>query len=137
MSVNMNELSVGLAREIEFDVNEERSAVTIGSGTLQVLGTPAIAVMVEQVCRGMVDPLLDAGKTTVGSLLKIKHLAPTPIGDVIRLRAEIISIERNTLAFEVRLWDSVELVGEAHHQRVIIDVQRFLERVHSKQPHTR
>jgi fluoroacetyl-CoA thioesterase len=137
MSVNMNELRVGLAREAEFDVNEERSATTIGSGTLEVLGTPAIAVMVEQVCRGMVDPLLEAGKTTVGSLLKIKHMAPTPIGDVIRLRAEIISIERNTLTFVIRLWDSVELVGEADHQRVIIDVQRFLERVHSKPPHTR
>jgi fluoroacetyl-CoA thioesterase len=132
MALNLDKLKVGLVYVSEFEVNEERSATTIGSGTLEVLGTPAIAVMVEQICRGMVDPLLEANQTTVGTRIDIKHLAPTPIGDVIRLRAEIVSIERNTITFEVKIWDSVELVGEVDHQRVIIDVERFMKRVHSK-----
>ncbi|OGO15277.1 MAG: hypothetical protein A2Z14_14600 [Chloroflexi bacterium RBG_16_48_8] len=133
--MNIEELRVGLVREAVHEVNLERSAKTLGSGTLEVLGTPAIAVMVEQICREMVDPLLDAGRTTVGSKLNIHHLAPTPVGDVVRLQAKVVSIEINIIDFEIMIWDSIELVGEAVHQRVIIDVDRFLKRIHAKPPH--
>jgi fluoroacetyl-CoA thioesterase len=130
-------LELGLVSETEHEVNQERSATTLGSGTLEVLGTPAIGIMVEQICREMVDPLLNAGQTSVGSTLNIRHLAPTPVGDVIRLRAEIVFLEKNTVEFEVKIWDSVELVGEADHRRVIIDVDRFLKHVYNKQLHDR
>lgn len=128
-------LKIGLVREAVEEVTLERSAPRLGSGTLEVLGTPAIALMVEKICREMVDPLLDASQTTVGSLITIHHLAPTPVGDRIRLKAEIVSIEKNVINFEVRIMDSVELIGEANHQRVIIDVDRFLKRIHGKPPH--
>ena len=132
MSKNRKVLEVGLFCEMTCEVTPERSAVTLGSGTLEVLGTPAIAIMVEQICRGMVDPLLEEGQTTVGSKLSIRHIAPTPIGDVVRLRAELVSYEKNVIIFEIKIWDSLELVGEVGHQRVIIDVDRFLKRVRDK-----
>jgi fluoroacetyl-CoA thioesterase len=130
--MNTEQLKVGLVSEATCEVNLERSAITLGSGTLEVLGTPAIAIMVEQICRKMIDPLLGTGQTSVGSRINIRHLAPTPIGDVVRLIAEVISIEKNIIDFEVRIWDSVELVGEVDHQRVIVAVDRFLNRVHGK-----
>jgi len=132
MGKNKEVLEVGLIKETRSEVTPERSAITLGSGTLDVLGTPAIAIMVEQICRGMVDPLLEDGQTTVGSKLNIRHIAPTPVGDVVRLQAEVISFEKNTIIFEVKIWDSVELVGEVNHHRVIIDVDRFLKRVRIK-----
>ena len=130
-------LELGLVSEATYEVEQEWSAITLGSGTLEVLGTPAIAVMVERICREMVDPSLNAGQTSVGSMLNIRHHAPTPIGDVIRLRAEITFLERNVVEFEVKIWDSVELVGEADHRRAIIDVDRFLRHVHNKPSHGR
>jgi len=132
----MEEVRVGLVREVVHKVDSERSAITLGSGTLDVLGTPAIAIMVEQICREMIDPLLDAGRTTVGSKLNIHHLAPTPVGDVVRLQARVVAFEKNKIDFEVKLWDSVELVGEVVHQRVIIDVDRFVKRIQAKPPHS-
>ena len=130
-------LELGLVGESTYEVEQKWSAITLGSGTLEVLGTPAIAVMVERICREMVDPSLNAGQTSVGSMLNIRHHAPTPIGDVIRLRAEITFLERNVVEFEVKIWDSVELVGEADHRRAIIDVDRFLRHVHNKPSHGR
>lgn len=137
MGKNIEVLEVGLVRETTYEVNPERSAITLGSGTLDVLGTPAIAIMVEQVCRGMVDPLLGDGQTTVGSMLNVRHLAPTPIGDVVQLQAEVVSYEKNIIEFKVMIRDSVELVGEVDHHRVIIDTDRFLKRVQNKYPHNR
>jgi fluoroacetyl-CoA thioesterase len=134
MSKNKEVLEAGLLRETTYEVNPDQSAITLGSGTLEVLGTPAIAIMVEQICRGMVDSMLEDGQTTVGSKLNIRHIAPTPIGDVVRLRAEVVSFEKNTIIFEVKIWDSVELVGEVNHHRAIIDVDRFLKRVRNKSP---
>ena len=132
MGKNKEVLEAGFIKETTCEITPERSAITLGSGTLDVLGTPAIAIMVEQICRGMVDPLLEDGQTTVGSKLNIRHIAPTPVGDVVRLQAEVISFEKNTIIFEVKIWDSVELVGEVNHHRVIIDVDRFLKRVRIK-----
>jgi fluoroacetyl-CoA thioesterase len=130
-------LELGLISEATYEINQGWSATALGSGTLEVLGTPAIAIMVEQICREMVNPILNAGQTSVGSTLNIRHLAPTPVGDVIQLQAEIVSLEKNTVEFKVKIWDSVELVGEADHRRVIIDVDRFLKHVYSKRTHDR
>jgi predicted thioesterase len=124
----------GVVSEAAYAVTPERTAIRIGSGTLEVFGTPAMVLLVEKICLQMVDPLLPEGQTTVGSQIDIRHLAPTPVGDQVRLRAEIVSIEKNVVTFEVKIWDSVELVGDAKHQRVILDVDRFLNRVHSKPP---
>ncbi len=137
MAKDVEKLKVGLVSEATNEVGTEHSAVTLGSGTLEVLGTPAIAIMVEQICRKMIDSLLDADQTSVGSQIDIRHLAPTPIGDVVRFRAEVVSIDRNIIDFEVKIWDSVEPVGEVNHRRVIIDVDRFQKRIESKPPHSR
>jgi fluoroacetyl-CoA thioesterase len=130
--MNATELRVGLVSEATFDVNPAYSAIKLGSGTLDVLGTPAIVMMVEKICREMIDPLLDSGQTSVGSMLNIRHLAPTPIGDAIQLRSEIILFEKNIVEFKISIWDSAELIAEVDHRRVIIDIDRFLKKVRSK-----
>jgi fluoroacetyl-CoA thioesterase len=136
MTVNSGKIAAGLVSETTHEVKAAWSAITLGSGTFNVLGTPAMAIVAEQICREMVDPLLDESQATVGTRLNIRHLAPTPVGDAIRLRAEVVSIERNIITFEIKIWDSVELVGKADHQRAIIDIERFLKRIHSKPPHS-
>ncbi len=108
------------------------SAAHLGSGSLRVLATPAMALLVEEVCRKLVEPLLAAGQSTVGAELTLRHLAPTPVGMGVRLRAEVASVEGRRIGFHVRVWDAAELVGEAEHTRVIIDVERFLKRVQAK-----
>ena len=128
----MKELQPGLVLDTTREVTRKESAQELGSGTLDVFGTPAMALMVEQACLEMVDDYLEEGQTTVGVQIHLSHLAPTPLGDVVRVKAEVVSVEKHLIEFKAMIWDSVELIGEASHQRAIIDIERFLRRVEKK-----
>ena len=130
----MDEIKIGLVREAEITVNQEMTADHIGSGRLQVFATPAMVAFVEQVCRKMADERLPEGQSTVGIRVDVRHLAPTPLGGQVRLRAEITAFDGRQIEYKVNLWDETELIGEANHIRAIIDEDRFLKRVQAKQP---
>ena len=128
----MGELRIGEVAEASQEVTAERTASHIGSGALRVYATPAMALFVERTCRDLVERDLPEGKTTVGVELRVRHLAPTPLGGTVRLRAEVVGIEGETIDFRCQLWDEQEPVGEVEHRRRVIDVDRFLRRVEAK-----
>jgi len=86
----------------------------------------------EETALEAVDRLLGPGKATVGAFIGVKHLAPTPLGMRVRIRAELVKVEGRTLSFIVQAWDEAEKVGEAEHTRVVIDLERFRARLDSK-----
>jgi predicted thioesterase len=122
----------GLAVEAEQEVTPDLTAPHLGSGTLRVYATPAMAMLIEDTCRRLVDPLLADGETTVGTAMDLRHLAPTPVGGKVHLRVEVIAVEGNIITLRASLWDDVEPIGEAEHRRAIIQVERFLARVQAK-----
>lgn len=130
--MTLEKLTPGLADEASLMVDENRTAVHLGSGTLRVLATPAMVLFIEEVCRKMVEPYLAAGESTVGVSLKVRHLAPTPMGQTVRCRAEVVAVEGGVITFRAEVWDPVEKIGEAEHKRAVIDVERFLRRVEAK-----
>jgi fluoroacetyl-CoA thioesterase len=91
-----------------------------------------MVAFVESTCRSLVEPLLPSGRTTVGVFVEVRHLAPTPLGEPVKIRAEVLGVEGNTIEFRAQLWDRQELIGEARHRRAVIDVERFLKRVRAK-----
>ncbi|MDF1499089.1 MAG: thioesterase family protein [Anaerolineales bacterium] len=123
---------VGLVREDQQVVTRERTAVHIGSGSLGVYATPAMLAFVEATCRDMLDELLDPSMTSVGTEVRLRHLAPTTEGETVSVCVEIISIEGILVEFKAEVWDRVERIGEARHTRAVIDVDRFLSRVSAK-----
>ncbi len=125
-------LRPGQVQEASQTVVENLTAAHLGSGTLRVLATPAMVLFIEEVCRKMVEPHLAAGESTVGVSLKVRHLAPTPMGQTVRCRAEVVAVEGGVITFRADVWDPVEKIGEAEHQRAVIDVDRFLRRVEAK-----
>jgi predicted thioesterase len=128
----MKTFHVGQVKEDIQEVTRDRSATHIGSGTLGVYATPAMVLFIEMVCKRMTDEFLSEGEVTVGVRISLDHLAPTPVGDQVRIRAEIVSIEGNLIDFKVELWDAEEKVGEGEHRRAIINIARFMRRVESK-----
>jgi predicted thioesterase len=113
-------------------VTAERTAKHIGSGDVQVYATPMMALFVERFCHNLVESELPQGQVTVGVTIHLEHLAPSPIGDEITIRAEVTSLEQNRVSFSATLWDSNEKVGVAEHTRAIIDVDRFVKRIEAK-----
>ena len=126
----------GLRGEVSLIVAREHTAQHLGSGGVEVLATPQMVLLMERAGVAAVDHLLPEGHLTVGAHLDIRHLAPTPVGFEVRATADLLEVEGRQLTFRVQVSevDSGEdvLVGEGTHQRFIVDVQRFSERVAQK-----
>jgi len=122
----------GLVSEASQEVTTALSASHFGSGTLRVYATPAMVALVERTCQEMVQARLPTGQSTVGVAIQIRHLAPTPVGGTVRVRAEVVSVEPPVIVFKAQVWDKHELIGEAEHRRAVIDVDRFMKRVEAK-----
>jgi fluoroacetyl-CoA thioesterase len=130
--VSLPEIEKGLVGEADREVTASESATHLGSGAVGVYATPAMVALVERTCQELVQPMLPAGQTTVGIGIRIRHLAPTPIGATVRARVEVTSVEAREIAFRAQVWDETELIGEAEHRRAVIDVDRFMKRVEAK-----
>jgi fluoroacetyl-CoA thioesterase len=125
-------IRTGTQYEAEQIVTEDLTAVHLGSGSLRVYATPAMVLFIERTCSEMLARVIPETQSSVGVYISIKHLAPTPLGDRVRLKAEVVQVEGNLVSFELGVWDSKEKVGEAEHRRAVIDVERFLNRVRAK-----
>ncbi len=123
----------GMSREETFEVREDHSASHVGSGSLRVLATPWMVAYMETVARALLGERLPEGTSSVGAHLDVRHLAPTPIGQRVRVRAEVLEVDGVKVSLSVQAWDEIEKVGEGRHLRVIIDEARFLRRVERKQ----
>ena len=123
---------VGQSAEATQEGTPDLVASHLGSGNLRVFATPAMALLVERTCRRMIDDGLPQGQSTVGVDIHVRHLAPTPLGRTVRIRAEVAGIEGRAVDFKAEVWDEAEKVGEAEHRRVVIDLDRFLKRVEAK-----
>lgn len=97
-----------------------------------VFMTPAMVQFCEQSCHNLVMPKLDAGQHTVGTVVHIRHLAPTPEGMKVRAEIELVEVDRRRLKFKVQIHDEVELVGECEHERFVIDIDKAGERLRKK-----
>ncbi|MGD8813362.1 MAG: thioesterase family protein [Anaerolineales bacterium] len=128
----MPSIKVGMTLDAEQVVTSERTAPHIGSGSLRVYATPAMGMLIEETCCALIDPLLPDGKTTVGTEIQLRHLAPTPAGGRVTIRVEVVAIDGNSIVFDAQLRDEFEPIGTARHRRAIVDIERFMKRVQSK-----
>ena len=128
----MEQLIPGLKGEIELKVEQEHTAKHLGSGSVLVLATPQMVLLMEMASVHAVDHLLPEGQRTVGVALDVQHLAATPMGMTVIVRSELLEVDGRKLRFRVEAWDEQEKVGEGFHNRAIIDVQRFGQKVQEK-----
>lgn len=113
-------------------VAEQQTAKHLGSGELAVFATPCMIALMENTAYRSVQPCLEPGQGTVGTLLNVKHLAATPVGMEVRCETKLIEVDRKRLVFEVKAFDACGLIGEGVHERFIVDNQRFMQKAESK-----
>lgn len=128
----MSEFKIGLNAEVETTVKEADTAANLGSGLVPVFGTPALVALMELAAVEALKGNLDAGQTSVGGRIDVRHLAATPVGMKVRARAELTAVEGRKLTFRVEAWDEVEKVGEALHERFVIDEAKFTAKAEAK-----
>ena len=128
----MPELIPGLSAEFEHIVTDTDTASHWGSGALAVYSTPALVGLMESAAVIALWGHLAPGQTTVGGHIDVHHLAATPVGVTVRARAELVAIQGRKLVFKIQAWDEAELIGEADHDRFVIDEGKFMAKVEGK-----
>jgi fluoroacetyl-CoA thioesterase len=119
---------LGTRGEITETVTEEMTAIAVGSGTLQVFGTPAVAALMEKTAYTSVIDQLEPGTNSVGAKTEMDHLAPTPLGSEVTCVTELTDIDRRVLTFEFSVRDAVGEIAKGRHTRVIVDTAKFLDK---------
>ncbi|MCG2784591.1 MAG: thioesterase family protein [Anaerolineae bacterium] len=128
----MSNLTVGLRAEFELTVTDADTASRWGSGLVPVYSTPALVGAMEKTAVLALEKHLPIGQTTVGGRIEVRHLAPTPVGMKVRVAAELSEVEGRKLVFKIEAWDEVEKIGEAFHDRFVVDQFKFMEKVRAK-----
>ena len=97
-----------------------------------VLATGYLVAFTEWTCLDALRPYLETGQRTVGTRVDLTHVAATPVGMQVTAEVELIAVEGKKLRFRVLCRDEVDVIGEGHHDRAVIDFDRFMARVATK-----
>src|SRR5476649_1053244 len=130
--IELSQLQIGLTGTAQLLVGVEHTAPSIGSGKVPVLATPVMINLIEAAALAAVERLLPAGHQSLGIHLDVRHFAATPIGMRVTAIAALTTIDGRTLSFRVEARDEREPIGSGTHQRVVVNVARFDERVQRK-----
>ena len=130
--MDLSKLTAGLKGSADLLVGIEHMAPRVGSGRVAVLATPVMINLMEAAALAAIEHLLPPGYQSLGIHLDIRHFAATPVGMRIAASCELIAIDGRTLSFRVEAHDEKEPIGGGSHQRVVVNVARFDQRVQRK-----
>ncbi|HMN12999.1 MAG TPA: thioesterase family protein [Bellilinea sp.] len=119
-------LTVGLTAERNHTVEMKDTALACAGDAFQpVYSTPTLIGMLEDTSHDAIAACLEPGQSTVGTMVSMKHLAATPVGMKVRLRAELTEVNKRRLMFKIEAWDELDKITEGTHERYIIDNDKF------------
>ena len=115
-----------------FTVGPDDTARAVGSGSLEVLGTPRLLAWCEAATCAALSGELHEGTTSVGTRVEIEHLRASPVGEIVRVQARVLFTDGRLRRFAVRAWheSDAKVVATAEITRVVVDADRFLARLH-------
>lgn len=120
---------MGSRGDVDAVVSDSDTAMALGSGTMAVLGTPRLVAWCEAATCRAVEGGLPAGSTSVGISVSVQHLAASPVGVRVAVKAVLVEVDGRRLMFDVEASDgSGAVVGRGTVERVVVDEQRFLAR---------
>ncbi len=98
----------------------------------EVFATPVMILIMENAALNAIRPFLEPGESAVGSAIDVRHLAATPVGHEVTAEAEVIRVEGRHIEFKVSARDETEEIGNGTHQRTIIKLGSFNDRLAKK-----
>jgi fluoroacetyl-CoA thioesterase len=125
-------LAVGMTHEMRLKTGPEHSAQKFYPKVPDVFGTPFLGGLFEGVSADLMAPHLGEGETSVGISMNLKHTAATPLGMEVRAVTEITQVEGRKITFKLEAFDEKEKIGEAVHERFIINAEKFNQRLEAK-----
>ena len=131
-AAELAQLKPGLRGEAGLVVSSEHTAPRVGSGAIAVLATPVMINLMEAAALAAVERFLPPGYQSLGTVLNVRHIAATPVGMRVQASATVQSVEGRTIRFSVEARDEREIIGDGTHDRVVVNVAKFDQRVQRK-----
>jgi fluoroacetyl-CoA thioesterase len=127
------DVKIGATKVRVITTNSNQTTSFLWEGE-NVLSTPSLISEMEETCRLLLKDfvLKDKEWDSVGTIVDIKHIAITPVGSTIRLKAMIESVNNRRVMFNVDAYDNLEKIGEGKHERFIINVANFRSKFEEK-----
>jgi fluoroacetyl-CoA thioesterase len=130
---DMKSIPIGSRGTYSFKVTAEHLANRFKDVTLPpVFATPMMVMLMENAALNAIKPYLDASESCVGTKVDVTHLAATPAGMTVTATAEVTAVDGRKIEFRVEASDGVDTIGEAIHERVVIDRDRLSKRLKAK-----
>lgn len=128
----MKKIKSGLSKEITANVEKSMLAVNVGSGSLEVLATPVMIMLMEKASCQCIEDYLENDETTVGTEINIKHISATPENMNVRVKSEITDVNGREITFRTEAFDDAGKIGEGIHKRFVVYGERFTQKTKNK-----
>lgn len=125
-------LTPGLQGHASTQVTEQNTATHWGSGELDVFSTPHMVALMECAAVDAVDKHLSDGHKSVGTVVNVRHLASTPVGNPVEAHATLVEVDGCRLLFDVVAYSADVKIGDGSHERFVVQVDRFMERTNAR-----
>jgi fluoroacetyl-CoA thioesterase len=127
-------IKIGASKERTITVSSNQTTSFLWEGE-NVLSTPSMIAEIEETCRLLLKEQVIPKPEwdSVGTVVNIQHLAATPVGAEVFLKAEVVSVDGRRIMFKTEARDKLEKIGEGMHERFIINIPRFRAKFDEKQ----
>jgi fluoroacetyl-CoA thioesterase len=129
----MQSIPVGAKGSFSLVVTPDLLANRFKDATLPpILATPVMIMIMENAALNAIKPFLDAGESALGTRVDVRHLAATPAGRRVTGEAEVTKVDGRRIEFRIQATDETEEIGVGTHERMVIDLAKFSERMKAK-----
>ena len=128
----MNEFKIGMSNEVTATVDDKMTALAVGSGTLEVLATPVVGALMEKAACELLQPYLDEGITTVGTMITINHVSASSVGATVTAKAVLTGISGRKYTFDLFASDNSGVIATGEHERFSVKSDKFMSKVAAK-----
>lgn len=130
----MGAIEIGLSAALSYVVDEDDTALALGSGDVPVLATPRLLAWLEGATVEALAPALEPGATSVGTRVEVEHSAASVVGATVVARASLAYVDGRLLRFEVAAEQvdadgAARVVATGRVTRVVVDREKFLSRL--------
>ena len=125
-------VELGRRYQSQTRVEEWMTAEKAGNKGVDVLATPMLIQLIEAAAVQCITPVLATTDVSLGSHIDLAHIAPTPVGLIVRVEVEVIGVDGRRIQFAVTAFDEREKIAEGTHERYVIERAKFLSNIEEK-----
>jgi predicted thioesterase len=125
-------VDIGRTYQNQTRVEEWMTAEKAGNKGVDVLSTPMLFQLIEEAAVACLAPTLASDQISLGSYVDLTHIAPTPVGFIVRTEVEVIGVDGRRINFAFAAFDEREKIAEGTHERYVIERSKFLANLEEK-----